>query len=445
MQLPLCRSGVDRVFPIADRAIPSLLTPADLWYTPLVVKCRVIKDLAMDEHEQTCESLLEELADLRCQMAVLEAGDAPPAGSATNHATGLRLETVLETMSDGLLVLDENLRVVHFNKAAETLLRRRREDVLGRHLFDEAFPEAKGTLFEQRLTETLRQRTEIAFEAYFGTTPYVNGYEVRAFPHEGGLAVYFRVTTRDERERLIAQLETKNTELERFTYTVSHDLRSPLITIDGFANLLRKSLADGDMSTATEDVQRICDAGERMDRLLKELLELSRIGRTTNPATGTSLNELAGDALAAVSGQVRQRDVCVDVATDMPEILGDRLRLTELVQNLIDNAVKYMGDQPRPRIEIGCRVSGEETVCFVRDNGIGIDPRDHQRVFELFRQLDRESEGTGVGLTLAQRIVEVHEGRIWIESEGLGHGSTFCFSLPTNRPLKITSMENTQP
>ncbi|NQT36823.1 MAG: PAS domain-containing protein [Planctomycetes bacterium] len=400
----------------------------------------------MDEHEQTCEKLLEELADLRCQMAVLEAGDAPPAGfTTTGHATGLRLETVLETMSDGLLVLDENMRVVYFNKAAETRLRRRREDVLGRHMFDEAFPQGKGTLFEQRLTEALCQRAEIAFESNLGTAPYANGYEVRVFPHEGGLAVYLRVTTHDEREKLIAQLEAKNAELERFTYTVSHDLRSPLITIDGFANLLRKSIADGDMSTTMDDIQRICDAAERMERLLKELLELSRIGRATSSATETSLNELAGDALAAVSGQVRQRGVCVDVATDMPAVFGDRLRLTELVQNLIDNAVKYMGDQPRPRIEIGCRATGAETVCYVRDNGIGIDPRDHQRVFELFSQLDREAEGTGVGLALAQRIVEVHEGRIWIESEGLGHGSTFCFSLPANRPLKITNMENTQP
>ena len=125
------------------------------------------------------------------------------------------------------------------------------------------------------------------------------------------------------------------------------------------------------------------------------------------------------------------RAVIVEVAAGLPTVYGDRARLVEVVQNLIDNAVKYMGNQPDPRIEIGARVSEDpsQTVFFVRDNGIGIDPQYHERVFGLFNKLDTTSDGTGVGLALVKRIVEVHGGRIWIESAGVGAGATFCFTL----------------
>ncbi|HYW80645.1 MAG TPA: ATP-binding protein, partial [Thermoguttaceae bacterium] len=114
---------------------------------------------------------------------------------------------------------------------------------------------------------------------------------------------------------------------------------------------------------------------------------------------------------------------------DLPVVFGDRLRLREVLQNLIDNAVKYMGDQPQPRVEIGWRPDGDETVYYVRDNGVGIDPCYHEKVFGLFDQLDQKVVGSGIGLSLVKRIVEVHGGLIWVESEGSGRGSTFCFTL----------------
>ena len=111
-------------------------------------------------------------------------------------------------------------------------------------------------------------------------------------------------------------------------------------------------------------------------------------------------------------------------------LYGDQPRLLEVLQNLVENAVKYMGDQPKPRIEIGARRENDRDVCYVRDNGVGIEARYHHKVFGLFDKLQPDSEGSGVGLALAKRIVEVHGGRIWIESEGSGRGSTFCFSIP---------------
>ena len=119
-------------------------------------------------------------------------------------------------------------------------------------------------------------------------------------------------------------------------------------------------------------------------------------------------------------------------------VRGDRERLLEVFRHLLDNAVRYLGEQAAPRIEIGTRLDGETTVITVRDNGIGIDPRYHQTVFRLFDRLDPDGEGTGVGLALVQRIVEVHGGRVWVESEGAGCGSTFCFTL-TPAPVPTAS------
>lgn len=121
----------------------------------------------------------------------------------------------------------------------------------------------------------------------------------------------------------------------------------------------------------------------------------------------------------------------MDIVTPLPVVYGDRVRLVEVMQNLIDNAVKFARNQPKPRIEIGARAAEPDgqPVFFVRDNGLGIDPQYHERVFGLFNKLDAQSEGTGVGLALVKRIVEVHGGRIWVESAGEGCGSTFCFTL----------------
>ena len=229
---------------------------------------------------------------------------------------------------------------------------------------------------------------------------------------------------------LLAELKTKNTELEQFTYTVSHDLKAPLVTISGFLGYLEKDVQAGNSERIRSDIQRITDAIEKMQRLLNELLELSRIGRLANPLQLVSLDLIAHDAVELVAGRIAEKGVNVDIAPDLPVINCDRTRLTQVLQNLLDNAVKFMGDQPSPRIEINQRKEDHNLVFFVRDNGIGIPPEHHARVFGLFDKLDSKAEGTGIGLALVKRIVEVHGGKIWVESEGLGKGSTFCFTIP---------------
>jgi signal transduction histidine kinase len=242
-----------------------------------------------------------------------------------------------------------------------------------------------------------------------------------------------------EREKLIAQLQSTNAELESFTYTVSHDLKAPLITINGFLNFLQKDALAGDSVRIKTDILRITEAVGKMHRLLTELLELSRIGRMMNEPVDVSFHDLVRDALELVHGRIESRNITVQIslpsgaAPNLPVIRGDRRRLTEVLQNLIDNAAKYMGSQPDPLIEIG-QLGGEQgkPVFFVRDNGIGIAPEQHNRIFGLFNKLNPESEGTGIGLALVKKIIDVHGGRVWVESEA-GKGSVFYFTLPCGK------------
>ena len=233
------------------------------------------------------------------------------------------------------------------------------------------------------------------------------------------------------RKQLIAELESKNAELERFTYTVSHDLKSPLFTIRGFLGYLEQDALAGKHERVKSDMERISAATEKMQMLLNDLLELSRIGRLKNASVSIPFEELARDAVELVHGQITQRGVAIHIDADLPTVFGDRQRLVEVIQNLVDNASKFMGDQPEPLIEIGqAGAEAGQPILYVRDNGIGILPEHHDRVFGLFNKLDVKSDGTGIGLALVKRIVEVHGGRIWVESEA-GKGSTFYFTLPT--------------
>lgn len=233
-----------------------------------------------------------------------------------------------------------------------------------------------------------------------------------------------------EREKLITELEAKNAELERFVYTVSHDLKSPLVTIVGFLGYLEEDIRRGNMEDLRKDVERIYLAAYKMQDLLKDLLELSRIGRTMNPPQAISFEELVKEALELTEGRLQEHGVRASIQPNLPMIRGDHKRLLELTQNLIDNAAKYMGDQTEPKIEIGqAGYENEKPILFVRDNGMGIAPEYFERIFGLFNKLNPNSEGTGVGLALARRIVEFHGGRLWVESE-LGKGATFYFTLP---------------
>lgn len=232
-----------------------------------------------------------------------------------------------------------------------------------------------------------------------------------------------------ERKNLIVELEKRNAELERITYVLSHELKAPLITIRGFLGYLENDAAAGDMVRFKSDLSRITHATNKMNRMLVELIDLSRIGHTMN-AVEVVFESLVRDAIQMMEVEFLEHKIRIDVQEDFPVITGDRQRLLEVFQILLDNAARFMGDQPDPMIAIGAQ--GEKDgmpIFFVKDNGMGVAPEYHEWVFGLFNKLDVNSEGTGVGLTLVKRIIEVHGGRIWIESE-LGKGTTFYVTLP---------------
>jgi len=239
-----------------------------------------------------------------------------------------------------------------------------------------------------------------------------------------------------ERKNLIGELEKRNAELERITYVLSHELKAPLITMRGFLGYLENDAAVGDMVRFKSDLARITNATDKMNRMIIELIDLSRIGHTMHIVEKVVFESLARDAIQLMEKQLFERKIKINVQAGLPIVYGDRQRLLEVVQILLDNAAKFIGNQSDPVIEIGVRGEEEEKpILFVSDNGIGIAPEYHERVFGLFNKLDVNSEGTGVGLALVKRIIEVHKGRVWVESE-VGKGSTFYFTLPKSPELK---------
>lgn len=235
----------------------------------------------------------------------------------------------------------------------------------------------------------------------------------------------------DIQEKLIRELEVKNEELERFTYTASHDLKSPLITIRGFLGYLEQDARAGKFERLSSDIQRISDATEKMHRLLSELLDLSRVGRVTSEKQNIPFDVIVTEALKRVEGQINEKQVTVQVGSELPVVYVDKERLIEVIQNLVDNAIKFMGKQPSPHIEIGFSMQDGNPIFFVRDNGIGIKKEFHKKIFGLFDKLNPSTDGTGVGLALVKRIIEVHGGSIWVDSQE-GMGATFYFSLEKN-------------
>lgn len=233
-----------------------------------------------------------------------------------------------------------------------------------------------------------------------------------------------------EREKLISELEQKNRELEQFTYTVSHDIKAPLITISGFAGLLKEDIQAENSNAIDEDLDHILGGAKHLEQLLNELLELSRIGRIVHPPEVIPTREMLTHCLSTLEAPQRKHFPRITIPDEIPEIYGDRLRLQMVFQNIIENAIKFGNNDGNDRIEIECQQNEVSCTFSIRDNGIGIDPSYQEKVFGLFERLDQHVEGTGLGLAIARRIIEFHEGRIWLESEGVGQGTTVWIQLP---------------
>jgi len=353
-----------------------------------------------------------------------------------------RFREMLQGVDLAGVILDRQGRVAFINDFLLQLAGWTREEAPGRNWFDDFLPpevrENVRAMFHQMTAEKpISPRFENEIITRAGQRRLVHWSNTMLFDLNGqvigtasiGDDITERTRAEREREALISELEAKNAELEQFTYTVSHDLKSPLVTIKGFLGFLKEDIAAGDTARFHADIERIGSAAEKMEQLLKELLELSRIGRKMNPPQEVRFEELAREAMELVHGQLEARAATIRIQPDLPLVYGDHQRLVEVLQNLIDNAAKFAGNQAHPQIEIGQHgEEGGKPIFYVKDNGIGIAPKHHEQIFGLFNKLDPNIEGTGVGLALVKRIVELHGGRIWVESES-GRGSTFYFTL----------------
>jgi len=232
------------------------------------------------------------------------------------------------------------------------------------------------------------------------------------------------------RKRAEEEIHKKDAEIEQFIYTVSHDLRSPLVTVKTFMGFLEKDMAEGNKEQIAQDIQFIHSAADKMKLLLDELLEMSRIGRVETPPVRLSLKDMLAEALDGLAGDIIEQKVDIQLPESDLMFFGDRPRLCQIWQNLIENAIKYSREGSIARIELGVRQMSGETVFFVKDNGIGINPQYHTKIFGIFDKLDPKSPGAGLGLSMVQRIVEKCGGSVWVESEGPNKGSCFCFTLP---------------
>ena len=230
----------------------------------------------------------------------------------------------------------------------------------------------------------------------------------------------------------LAELADKNTELETFVYTVSHDLKTPIVTIEGFIGALREDFGPLIDEQAEKYLDYMSDASRKMERLIKDLLDLSRIGRLPEQKVEFPFNDLMKKVLKIVQPHLDEGGVSLNIENGLPLIYGEMERLGQVMENLLINSVKYMGkDNPSPRIDVGVLDQNGRQVFFVKDNGIGIEKEYHEKIFEIFQRLPsgkKFGEGTGVGLAIVKRIIEHHGGNIWLASEP-GKGTTFFFTL----------------
>lgn len=241
-----------------------------------------------------------------------------------------------------------------------------------------------------------------------------------------------------EREfrRVYESLLQSNRELERYASIAAHDLQEPLRSILAFSDLLARRHGHELSPEARNHLARISQAGLRMRALITDLLEYSRLDAVTDRTEHVNLREAVDAAVGDLAALIEQTDATIDVGP-LPTVPGNRRELIGLFSNLLSNALKYRSPDRKPVVKIRARRRDGEWLIGVKDNGIGIEPEYHERVFELFRRLDRSKDdtGTGLGLAICQRTVSHHGGRIWVESTP-GEGSTFFFTLPAE-PVRV--------
>ena len=228
-------------------------------------------------------------------------------------------------------------------------------------------------------------------------------------------------------ERTLELMERYD-EIEQLVYAISHDLILPLVTIKGFLGYLKKDIASGGRQRIEIDLGLVGDALERMEALLVRALDVSSIGKLSNTREKAPYGEIVQEALHLAADKISTIEARITVANDLPQVNVDRARIVDVLVNLIENCIRYAGNTGKLKIEIGYQVKEGETVFFVKDDGQGIDPAMQKDIFRLFYR-SSDAENSHAGLALSRRIIEVHGGRMWIESV-VNKGCAVYFTIP---------------
>ncbi|GEM_PF-277525 len=373
------------------------------------------------------------------------------------------IEDAIDTLDTGIVLLDRDRRIIWANRTLGYLFNLDRDEMIGEDL-QRLLWKVKERLPEEQTLERLLEAEEENFVFSLKPCPAQNGHgngngrsplpeerilEFRSIPIEteryrgGRIDHYIDLTEMKKLERELLEktrrLEESNRKLEEFSHVVSHDLKQPLRTIQAFTQFLLEDYQDKLDDQGVKFLESLHRSSVRMKNLIDDLLKLSRIGTKREPLepvdVGEVLSEVRDDLGATLEG------VELVLPEELPTIVANRTRLAELLANLLSNAVKY-NDKPHKRVEVGYEEGPREFVFYVRDNGMGIEERYREKIFELFERLGPadDPESTGAGLAICRRIVEEWGGRIWVESQP-GEGSTFYFSVP-KRPGGIRLHEN---
>ncbi len=381
-----------------------------------------------------------------------------------------RYRGLLEAAPDAMVVVNRGGEIVLVNVQAEKQFGYRRDELLGqkvKNIIPEGFAERLIADATRSVADALAQQigtgielcgrrkdgSEFPIEIMLSPLESVEGILVTAaIRNISARKKSERVNTQLENQATVLQsahdelevrvrertkelafanqiLEQSNLELKQFAYVASHDLQSPLRSISGFVQLLKLEY-EGKLDEQAQDwIRRTVGAIGQMQRLIRDLLSYSRVDARSLPFTRIPFLDIVRDAVTLLESSLRDSGGRV-TWDELPVVMGDRSQLVQLIQNLVGNGLTYHGDKP-PHIHLSAERSGQEWIFSVRDNGIGIDPKYREQIFEIFKRLHDQKEypGTGIGLAVCRRVVNRHGGRIWVESE-LGHGSTFHFTIP---------------
>lgn len=340
---------------------------------------------------------------------------------------------ILQNMREGIQIIGYDFRYLFVNNSAAVQSKYLIENLLG-HTMMEKYPGIENNEMFSTLRECMRERYAQIIENEF---TFPNGekewYELSIQPvPEGLLILSIDITNRRKGEEQLREnaeeLKTSNKELERFAYIASHDLQEPLRMVSSFLNLLENRIKDVLDETSKQYIYFAVDGAGRMKTLIQDLLTYSRIGTNMGDFNSVDLNEVLQYITKMLEENIRETQAVV-TAKPLPVISANKSLITQLFANLITNALKYRGGN-NPVIEIGCNEFPVSWNFYVKDNGMGIDPKFFEKIFIIFQRLHNKSEfsGTGIGLAICKKIVEIHKGKIWVESSP-DEGSTFYFSI----------------